>query len=265
MTDSAKPQLLQGRTAFVTGAARGIGFAVAQAYHEQGASVVLADVLEADLERAAGALGGGERVMVAALDVTDEAATDAAASRAIARFGRIDIVVPNAGILVLKHAVDTSLAEWRRVIDVNLTGAFITARAFARLMIAQADGGRIIFTSSLFGLRGGVENSAYSASKFGMVGLMQSMAAELAPHNIQVNCVCPGQMDTDMIRQLFADRGKLKGISGDEVRAQLESRIPLRHLGTMDELSGTYVWLASDLSRYVTGQSITVDGGWQVG
>jgi NAD(P)-dependent dehydrogenase (short-subunit alcohol dehydrogenase family) len=173
--------------------------------------------------------------------------------------------MPNAGILVLKHAVDTSLAEWRRVIDVNLTGAFLTARAFARLMIDQGEGGRIIFTSSLFGLRGGAENSAYSASKFGMVGLMQCLAAELARHNILVNCVCPGQMDTEMIRQLFADRGKLKGVPGDEVRAQLESRIPLGHLGTMEELSGTYVWLASEFSRYVTGQSISVEGGWQVG
>lgn len=264
MTDAVAKGLLAGRTAFVTGGARGIGLAVARAFLDQGASVMLADVRADDLDRAREALGS-DRVGAIVLDVRDEAATDAAAAETISRFGRIDIIVPNAGVLVLKHAVDTTLDEWRRVIDVNLTGAFLTAKVLARPLIARGGGGRIIFTSSLFGLRGGVENSAYSASKFGMVGLMQCMAAELAPHNIQVNCVCPGQMDTDMIRQLFADRGKLKGISGDEVRSQLESRIPLKHLGTMDELSGTYVWLASDLSRYVTGQSIVVDGGWQIG
>ena len=264
MPGSSNAALLEGRTAFITGAARGIGLAVAEAYLHQGASVVLADVLKADLDRARERLGT-ERTLAIPLDVTDEGATEAAAAQAIERFGRIDILVPNAGILVLKHAVDTSLADWRRVIEVNLTGAFITARVFARHMIAAGNGGRIIFTSSLFGLRGGAENSAYSASKFGMVGLMQCLAAELARHAILVNCVCPGQMDTEMIRQLFADRAKLKRTGPDDVRAQLESRIPVGHLGSMEELSGTYVWLASDLSRYVTAQSITVDGGWQVG
>jgi NAD(P)-dependent dehydrogenase (short-subunit alcohol dehydrogenase family) len=98
-----------------------------------------------------------------------------------------------------------------------------------------------------------------------VIGLMQCMAAELAPHGILVNAVCPGQMDTPMLRDLFRDRAALRGVKEDEVRAALESHIPLGRLGAMDELAGAYVWLASDLSRYVTGQSITVDGGWQVG
>jgi NAD(P)-dependent dehydrogenase (short-subunit alcohol dehydrogenase family) len=151
------------------------------------------------------------------------------------------------------------------VLDVNLTGAFLTARAFARRMSSEGPGGRIILTSSLFGLRGGVENSAYSASKFGMIGLMQCLAAELAPRGVLVNCVCPGQMDTAMIRQLFRERAALKGSTEEAVHGALASRIPLGHLGALDELAGTYVFLASDLSRYVTGQSIVVDGGWQVG
>lgn len=264
MSEKTPSGLLAGRIAFITGAAGGIGLAVANAYLAQGASVALADVRKDDLARAADGLDES-RVLVITLDVTDEAATEAALRATVERFGKVDIAVPNAGILVLKHTIDTPLADWRRVIDINLTGAFVTAKVFGRQMVEQGYGGRIILTSSLFGLRGGIENAAYSASKFGMVGLMQCLAAELAPKGVLANCVCPGQMDTDMIRQLFKDRGALKGISGDEVRAQLENRIPLRHLGTMDELSGTYVWLASDLSRYVTGQSITVDGGWQVG
>ncbi len=144
------------------------------------------------------------------------------------------------------------------------TGAFITTRALSRQMM-DGKGGRIIMTSSLFGLRGGRENTAYSASKFGMIGMMQSFAAELAAHDILVNCVCPGQMDTDMIRQLFRDRAQLRGVTEAEVASALTSRVPVGHLGPLDQLAGTYVYLASGLSRYVTGQSIVVDGGWQIG
>jgi len=255
--------LLDGKVAFITGGAQGIGFAVARAFVEHGASVCVADIAADKVEQAAKKIG--HRAKGLALDVTDEDATIGAAEAVVRQFGRVDIVVPNAGILVLKHVVDTGAAEFRKVVDVNLTGAFITAKIFARRLIEQGQGGRIVLTSSLFGLRGGRENGAYSAAKFGMVGLMECLAAELASHNITANCVCPGHMDTDMIRQLFRDRAAMRGTSEGEVRKTLESRIPAGHLGTMDELSGTYVYLASDLSRYVTGQSIVVDGGWQVG
>ena len=255
--------LLDGKVAFITGGAQGIGLAVARAFAAQGANIVLADIEAGKVEQAAQEIGPNARGL--AIDVTDESQTEDALTQVIDAFGRVDIIVPNAGILVLQHAVDTETAAFRRVIDVNLTGAFITAKVFARRLIDQGTGGRIILTSSLFGLRGGRENSAYSASKFGMVGLMQCLAAELAEHDILANCVCPGQMDTDMIRQLFRDRAQLTGQTADDVRQSLESRIPVGHLGPLDQLAGTYVYLASDLSRYVTGQSITVDGGWQIG
>jgi NAD(P)-dependent dehydrogenase (short-subunit alcohol dehydrogenase family) len=259
--------LLAGKAAFVTGGAQGIGLAVARAFLAQGARVTVADIVPDALAAAREALDteAPGRVRAVSLDVTDEAATERAAEEAVAAHGRIDVVVPNAGVLVLKHVVGTSLAEWRRVLDVNLTGAFLTARAFARLLVAQGEGGRIVLTSSLFGLRGGVENGAYSASKFGMIGLMQCLAAELAPHGILVNCVCPGQMDTAMIRQLFRDRAALKGTTEEAVHGALSARIPVGRLGSLADLAGTYVYLASDLSRYVTGQSLVVDGGWQVG
>ena len=256
-------KLLDGKVAFVTGGAQGIGLAVARAFADQGAQTMLADIETGKVEQAANELGDAARGI--AIDVTDEGQTEDALAQTIHAFGKVDIVVPNAGILLLQHAVDTDTAAFRRVIDVNLTGAFITAKVFGRRLIEQATGGRIILTSSLFGLRGGRENAAYSASKFGMVGLMQCLAAELAEHDILVNCVCPGQMDTDMIRQLFRDRAALTGQTEQDVRQSLESRIPVGHLGPLDQLAGTYVYLASDLSRYVTGQSITVDGGWQIG
>ncbi|MFO1149466.1 MAG: SDR family NAD(P)-dependent oxidoreductase [Alsobacter sp.] len=259
--------LLEGQTALVTGGARGIGLAVARAFVEEGARVAVADLPGAELEAGLASLEAlpGARAMALPLDVTDEAATEAALDAFAAAWAAPDIVVPNAGILVLRHGVDTDLADFRRVLDVNLSGAFITAKVAARRMLAAGKGGRIIFTSSLFGLRGGRENSAYSASKFGMIGVMESLAAELAGAGILVNAVCPGQMDTAMIRQLFRDRAALRGVDEAEVRGALESRIPVGHLGPLDHLAGTYVFLASRLSRYVTGQAITVDGGWQVG
>lgn len=259
----ATHKLLDGKVAFITGAAQGIGLAVAQAFVSAGARVMLADILEDQLAEAERSLGKAARSVV--LDVTDEAATEKAAQATFEAFGRIDCVLPNAGILLLKPGIETSSAEFRKVVDVNLTGAFITSTVLARRMVDRGEGGRIIMTSSLFGLRGGRDNSAYSASKFGMVGLMQCLAAELAPHGILVNCVCPGQMDTNMIRQLFRDRARLRGISEAQVEGALTSRIPVGHLGRLEDLAGTYVYLASEFSRYVTGQSIVVDGGWLVG
>ena len=255
--------LLEDKVAFITGGAQGIGLAVATAFVAQGAKVMLADINAEQVHQAAQDFGSSAQAI--ALDVADEAQTQEALSATVSAFGKVDIVVPNAGVLVLAHAVDTDVADCRRVIDINLTGAFITSKIFARQLIDQGTGGRIILTSSLFGLRGGRENAAYSASKFGVVGLMQCLAAELAGDGILANCVCPGQMDTDMIRQLFRDRAQLTGQTEADVRGALEGRIPVGHLGPLDQLAGTYVYLASDLCRYVTGQSITVDGGWQIG
>lgn len=267
MSTEPNGELLHGKTALITGGAQGIGLAVARAFVRQGARVTVADVAADRLASAATeleAIAPG-RIHAVTLDVTDDAATGRAVEDTIGRFGGLDCAVANAGILALKHGVDMSAAEFRRVLDVNLTGAFITATVAARAMIAGGRGGRIIMTSSLFGRRGGRENSAYAASKFGQIGLAECLAAELAPHGILVNSVCPGQMDTDMIRQLFRDRAGLRGVGEAEVRGALESRIPVGHLGSLDDLAGTYVYLASDLSRYVTGQSVVVDGGWQVG
>lgn len=249
-------QLLEGRTALVTGAARGIGRAVAQALARHGARVVLADLDEAATRAAADAIPGAEAI---ALDVTDEAATEAALDALAARGLAPDVAVPNAGILHLETALDLPAERFRAVLEVNVTGAFLTARAAARRM---GRGGRIVFTTSLFGVRGGAQNAAYSASKFGMTGLMQSMAADLAPRGIAVNAVAPGQIETEMMERLVETR-LAQGLP--DPRERLLARIPWGRMGTPEELAGAYVWLASPLAGYVTGQTVVVDGGWQVG
>ena len=248
--------LLKGKTALITGAARGIGLAVAQAYAAHGARVILADLDAATTDAAARGLSGARALT---FGVTDEAATEAAFEKLSGEGWTPDVVVPNAGILHLEDVATLPADRFRAVVDVNLTGAFLTARTAARRMTTE---GRIILTSSLFGLRGGAQNAAYSASKFGMIGLMQSMAADLAPRGIMVNAVAPGQIATEMLDQLVADR---LAMGLPDPRERLRARIPLGRLGTTEELAGTYVWLASSLSGYVTGQTIAVDGGWQVG
>ncbi|MFM7718830.1 MAG: SDR family NAD(P)-dependent oxidoreductase [Actinomycetota bacterium] len=259
--------LLANRIALVTGGARGIGLAVARGMLREGARVVLADVDAATVEATGVELEreAPGRVLAVTADVTDEASTEALADAAERAFGTVDVAVANAGILLLRHAVDTDVAAWRKVIDVNLTGAFITAKVFAKRMLAAGVPGRIIFTSSLFGVRGGVENSAYSATKWALLGITECMAAELGGSGITVNSVCPGQVDTEMMRQLAADRSALRGTTPEEEIGRLTAKVPMGRLADPAEIADVYVFLASHLARYVNGRSIVVDGGWLVG
>jgi NAD(P)-dependent dehydrogenase (short-subunit alcohol dehydrogenase family) len=246
--------LLEGRAALVTGGARGIGRAVAERFAAEGAQVLVGDLAH-----------GGASLPFVELDVTDEASLDAAVASAVERFGRLDIVVANAGVLHLGPLAETPLDVWERVLRVNLTGVFLTCRAAARHLVAQGTGGRVIATSSLFGKRGGRGNAAYSASKFGVVGVVEAAAAELAEHGITVNAVCPGQVDTEMMGDVVARFAELRSVTPEAVRADLEDRIPVGRLASTGEVAGVYLFLASELGAYVTGQSIVVDGGQQVG
>ncbi len=259
--------LLQGRTAVVTGAARGIGLSIATRLAQHGADVALVDLDASATEAAALAIqeSTGARTVGLAADVSDAARLSEAADHISDALGTVDVVIPNAGILVLKPALDITPREFDDVLRVNLLGAFLTATEFARRLVGTTTDGRIIFTSSLFGLRGGVGNAAYAASKFGILGMAQSMAAELAPHGIRVNSVCPGQIESAMIQQLFDDRAAAAGTTPESERAAFVRHVPLGGLGDPGDVADTYVYLASALSSYVTGQHIVVDGGWTVG
>ena len=255
--------MLAGRVAVITGAGRGIGAAIARRLADHGAVVITVDI---DADSAAGTAESirvetGSPTESLGLDVTDESAVEEGFDGVVSRHGQLDCVVVNAGVLHLAHVVDMELPDWKRVLDVNLTGAFLTARAAARRMTE----GSIVMISSLFGRRGGVENAAYSASKFGLIGLAECLAAEMAGSGVRVNSVCPGQISTEMVENLAVQRAEAQGSTPEMILERLVARVPMGRMGEAAEVADVCVFLASDLSRYLTGQSIVVDGGWQVG
>ncbi|MWB99317.1 glucose 1-dehydrogenase [Agromyces seonyuensis] len=233
---------LDGRVALITGAARGLGAEYARAVAAEGASILIADVLDEPGEALAAELG--ERAAYAHLDVTSEADWEAAVAAAAARFGRLDVLVNNAGIANSAPIEHFTLAKWNAVIAVNLTGTFLGCRAVVPAMKA-AGGGSIVNISSVEGLRGSPSLHGYTASKFGVRGLAKSLAVELGPAGIRVNSVHPGFIDTDMTTRI--DPANLV--------------IPLGRGGAPRDVAGTIVFLASDDSAWITGAEFVVDGG----
>ncbi len=248
---------LSGRTALVTGSSRGIGFALAQGLAQAGAEVVVNSRRATDVEAARERLSSlGFAARGAAFDVADEAAVEAA----FAQFDRdgieIDILVNNAGIQHRAPMLDLALADWQRVIDTNLTAAFLVGRAAARRMIARADrkrGGKIINIGSLTSAAARATIAPYTVAKGGIKLLSQAMAAEWAPHGIQANSIGPGYIVTDMNQALVAD---------PKFDAWVKASNPSQRWGRPEELVGTAVFLASAASDYVNGQIVYVDGGW---
>lgn len=263
MSDPGANLLDTDSVTVITGAARGIGAAIADRFARHGGRVIVVDIDTEEAVQTAERLADAHsrEVVAHTLDVTDEHATEAAFDGWMATYGRIDNVIVNAGILHLGPVVETSLADWQRVIDVNLTAAFVTARAAARHMEGP---GSILFTSSLAGLRGFKDNCAYSASKFGVIGLAQVLALELGPKRIRSNAICPGQIETEMIERLVVDFAAIRGQDPEDVRRALIERVPLERYGSPEEVGDMYVMLASPFGTYVTGQAISVDGGWSV-
>jgi NAD(P)-dependent dehydrogenase (short-subunit alcohol dehydrogenase family) len=248
----------------VTGAARGLGERIAARLVDDGGDVALVDVddgVETTAARLREESSRGE-VVAARCDVSDEAAVATSVTEVRDRFGGIDLLVNDAGIGgPSTPVVDTDLGSFRRVIDVNLIGAFLMARACARAMVEAGEGGSIVNIGSIFGQQGVANGAAYCASKGGLTLLTHSLALELAPHGIRVNTVAPGNMLTEMhlddLRVAAADRGTSLDAEVERVRAT----IPLGRHGDGDDVAGAVAWLASDDASYVTGQTIGVNGG----
>ena len=243
------------RVVIVTGAAHGIGRAAALAFARAGCSVAVVDLLAdeglavvAEIEAAA-----GEAIFVST-DVTDEAQVRALVARVIEAWGRLDVLVNNAGIYLQADAVETSLEAWQRVIGVNLTGAFLCTK---HAVAAMAAGGAVVNVASEAGLVGIAGQVAYNVSKGGLISLTRSCAVDFAARGVRVNCVCPGTTDTPLVQRALA-------ASGDPAatRRALESARPLDRLGTAEEIATAIVFAAEPAAAYMTGAVISIDGGY---
>lgn len=244
---------LSGRTALVTGSSRGLGFGIAEGLAQAGAAVVVNGSDAGRVGAAAKVLRDkGHTVHEAPFDVTDEDAVVAAFARLDAEGIAVDILFNNAGIQFRKPLVELAAADWRRVIETNLTSAFLVGREAARRMIARGQGGKVINTGSLMSALARATTGPYTAAKGGIKMLTQAMTVEWAEHNIQANALAPGYILTDMTQPL-ADDPKFDG--------WVKGRTPSRRWGLPADLIGTAVFLASPASNYVNGQIIYVDGG----
>lgn len=243
---------LEGKAAIVTGAARGIGKAIARRFHQDGARLVLWDLRADQLNAACAELSGtGADVHGDVVDVTDRGAVEAAVAAAHERLGSIDILANNAGIAGFTPFLEMSDQEWQRMLDVDLTGVFICSQVVARRM-RERGSGAIVNMASTNGLLGEALEAHYNAAKGGVVLLTKTMAIELAPYGIRVNSVCPGFIATDLAREA--------GLAQEEIDAYAR-KIPMGRTGRPEEVAAAFSFLASDDASFITGSEVVVDGG----
>jgi 2-deoxy-D-gluconate 3-dehydrogenase len=247
---------LDGKVALITGSGSGLGKAVAEGLASFGADIVITEIsskLELGQDVAREIAGNsGRKVIALPLDLPDLASIDRLVTAAVAKMGKIDILINNAGVQVSKDALDVTEADWDIVIDTHLKGTFFTSQRVAKEMIKQ-ESGRIINMASQLGLVGYYKRAAYSAAKAGIVNLTRALAVEWAGYGINVNAVAPTFIRTTLSEQAFSD---------PKIYNDLISRIPLGRVGLPEEIIGPMLFLASDASTLVTGHTLSVDGGW---
>jgi sorbitol-6-phosphate 2-dehydrogenase len=258
---------LEGRKALITGAGQGLGEALAHLLAAEGAAVAIADINGTAAERVAREVESvaSVRSVGVTVDVSEESSVSAAFAKAVEALGGLDLLVANAGILKAHDIQEFPLDDWQRVMAVNLTGYFLCAREAARIFAPQKRG-VIVQINSKSGKKGSFRNSAYAASKFGGIGLTQSLALDLAPYGVRVNAVCPGNLLDGSLWQdsLFEQYAKKWGLTAEEVRRKYEDQVPLGRGCTYEDVANVVVFLASDDSSYMTGQAINVTGGQQL-
>jgi NAD(P)-dependent dehydrogenase (short-subunit alcohol dehydrogenase family) len=251
----------ENQVVVITGAANGIGKACAQRFAQEGAFVACLDVTD-ELNQAIAeevrSLGTG--AIALHCDVTDPESIKAAVDTVMEKWGRVDVLVASAGIYTGAPLVEVSLKQWSRLIDINLTGVFLSNQAVAPIMMKQKSGS-IINISSMAGKTSWPASAEYSASKSGVIGLTRSVAMELAPYGATANSVCPGNTLTDMVRSVAGKVGEMDGMTGEEWLQMRANDCPMKRLAEPWEMAGVVAFLASEDSRYLTGQAIEVDGG----
>ena len=243
---------LDGKVAVVTGAARGLGQAMAIGLAEAGADVALVDVLDMDESQEA-IEKLGRRCINIKVDLSKKESADTIVNTTVEKLGSLDILFNNAGIIRRAPLVDFTEKDWDDVMNINIRAVFFLSQAAARVMIKQGKGGKIVNTASMLSFQGGILVPSYTASKSAVMGLTRLLANELAAHNINVNAIAPGYMATDNTAPLRADPDRNKAIL---------ARIPADRWGEPSDLAGIAVFLASDASAYMQGYTVAVDGGW---
>ncbi len=253
---------LENRVAVITGGGQGLGEALAERLNAEGARVVIADI---NIEQAQKVADGLKDSMAVKVDVTNYQDTEEMARKTVEKYGRIDLLVCNAAILIAKGIDEFSSEQWKKVIDVNLVGYFNAAKAVVPVMMQQKKGS-IIQINSKSGKKGSFKNSAYAASKFGGIGLTQSLALELAPYNVRVNAICPGNLlDSPLwVNSLYEQYAKNQGITKEQVRQKYIDQVPLKRGCSYEDVANVMVFLASDEAAYMTGQAVNVTGGQEM-
>lgn len=260
--------MLENQRAVVTGAAQGLGLAIVERLLAEGCRVVMSDLQEAQIQAGVETLGarfGRERLSGVRSDVTQEADVQALVQAAQQRLGGIDVFVANAGILISGPITEFDVAKWRKVIDVNLVGQMVCMKHGLRA-IEQSGGGSFVQINSKSGKKGSFKNSAYAASKFGAIGLVQSAALEMAERGVRVNAVCPGNLlDSPLwTNSLFKQYAANQGITEAEVRKKYIDQVPMKRACQYEDVCNVVVFLASRQSSYMTGQAINVTGGQEM-
>jgi NAD(P)-dependent dehydrogenase (short-subunit alcohol dehydrogenase family) len=239
------------KVAVVTGGARGIGLAIGQWFLANGHQVVLLDVDTTTLDATQKQLNRPDDVLCLHTDVSQPDSVQAAADQVMARFGRVDALVNNAGVAVFKPALETTFEDWRHVLSTNLDGAFLCTQAFGAIMARQRSGA-VVNIASISGLRASTLRLAYGTSKAALIHLTKQYAAELGNYGVRVNAICPGPVETEMA----------KLVHSAAIRADYYDTIPLGRYGSTEEMANTVGFLCSPDASYINGQSIAVDGGF---
>jgi 3-hydroxybutyrate dehydrogenase len=257
---------LDGKVCLVTGAASGIGKAIAETYARAGGAVAIADMNQAGADAAAAEIAkAGGRAIGVAMDVTDEAAVEAGVEKTVATFGSVDVLVSNAGIQIVKPVHEFPYAEWKKMLAIHLDGAFLTTRACLRHMYARKKGGSIIYMGSVHSKLASVLKAPYVTAKHGLLGLCRTVAKEGAAHGVRANVICPGFVRTPLVDKQIPEQAKELGISEADVikRVMLKDTVD-GEFTTLADVAEAALFLAGFQTNALTGQSLIVSHGWSM-